>query len=126
MKEFPKNFLWGGATSANQYEGAYFEFWFGVSIFDLIPSVSHVFDVARGELDPKLLPDTAKFPARSAVDGYHHFKEDIAFMAKMNFKVYRFSISWSRIFPNGDDEQPNMAGLKYYELVIDELLEVRY
>ncbi len=47
-------------------------------------------------------------------------------MAKMNFKVYRFSISWSRIFPNGDDEQPNMAGLKYYEQVIDELLEVRY
>lgn len=105
----------GGATSANQYEGAYLEDGKGLSNVDLIPSGSQRLDVARGELDPKLLPDTAKFPARSAVDGYHHFKEDIAFMAKMNFKVYRFSISWSRIFPNGDDEQPNMAGLKYYE-----------
>ena len=123
MKEFPKNFLWGGATSANQYEGAYLEDRKGLSNVDLIPSGSQRLDVARGELDPKLLPDTAKFPARSAVDGYHHFKEDIAFMAKMNFKVYRFSISWSRIFPNGDDEQPNMAGLKYYEQVIDECLK---
>ena len=122
MKEFPKNFLWGEATSANQYEGAYLEDGKGLSNVDLIPSGSQRLDVARGELDPKLLPDTAKFPARSAVDGYHHFKEDIAFMAKMNFKVYRFSISWSRIFPNGDNEQPNMAGLKYYEQVIDECL----
>ncbi len=113
----------GGATSANQYEGAYLEDGKGLSNVDLIPSGSQRLDVARGELDPKLLPDTAKFPARSAVDGYHHFKEDIAFMAKMNFKVYRFSISWSRIFPNGDDEQPNMAGLKYYEQVIDECLK---
>ena len=123
MKEFPKNFLWGGATSANQYEGAYLEDGKELSNVDLIPSGSQRLDVARGELDAKLLPDTAKFPARSAVAGYHHFKEDIAFMAKMNFKVSRFSISWSRIFPNGDDEQSNMAGLKYYEQVIDECLK---
>lgn len=123
MKEFPKNFLWGGATSANQYEDAYLEDGKGLSNVDLIPSGSQRLDVARGGLDPKLLPDTTKFPARSAVDGYHHFKEDIAFMAKMNFKVYRFPISWSRIFPNGDDKQPNMASLKYYEQVIDECLK---
>ena len=71
-----------------------------------------------------LNPDsTCYFPKRKGVDFYHHFKEDIALFAEMGFKIYRMSIAWTRIFPNGDEEEPNEAGLRFYDEVFDECLK---
>ena len=122
MNQFPKGFLWGGATAANQYEGAYQEGKRGLSNVDFIPAGKNRFPVASGNLDPETLKDE-RYPSRYAVDGYHHYKEDIALLAKMGFNVYRFSICWSRIYPNGDESQPNEEGLKFYENVVDECLK---
>ena len=113
----PKDFLWGGATAANQIEGAYLEDGKGLSIAD----------VERGaEVGvPRVIDDTVQsdvyYPSHEAIDFYHHYKEDIALFAEMGFKCYRMSIAWTRIFPNGDDEQPNEAGLQFYDNVFDEL-----
>lgn len=119
MNTFPTNFLWGGATAANQCEGAYQEDGRGLSNVDLIPSGENRYPVACGDVDPKTL-NGERYPSRKAIDAYHHYQEDIALFAEMGFRVYRFSICWSRIFPNGDEAEPNEAGLRFYESVIDE------
>lgn len=121
MSRFPNSFLWGGATAANQYEGAWLEGGRGKSNVDLIPAGEQRFAVASGALDPSRL-DGARYPSRTAVDGYHHYKEDIAAFAEMGFSTYRFSVSWSRVFPKGDEAQPNEEGLRYYEDVVDACL----
>lgn len=110
---FPDNFLWGGATAANQCEGAYDEDGKGLSIQDVLPKGFKV--ITDGPT-----PDNLKL---RGIDHYHRYKEDIALFAEMGFKVYRFSIAWSRIFPTGEEETPNEAGLKFYENVIDECLK---
>ena len=107
---FPKNFLWGGATAANQFEGAYDEDGKGLSIQDVLPKGFG----ARTEVPTS---DNLKL---KGIDHYHRYKEDIALFAEMGFKVYRFSIAWSRIFPNGDDEIPNEKGLEFYDNIISE------
>lgn len=107
---FPKEFLWGGATAANQCEGAYDEDGKGLSIQDVLP---HGFG-ARTE------KPTAENLKLKGIDHYHRFKEDIALFGEMGFKVYRFSIAWSRIFPTGEEEKPNEAGLCFYEQILDE------
>ena len=118
MKTFAKNFLWGGALAANQCEGAYLEDGKGLEICDLLETGKDRFI----KLDPALeLHEGHVYPSHEAIDFYHHYKEDIAMLAEMGFKVYRFSISWSRMFPNGDEETPNEEGLKFYDNVIDEL-----
>nr|WP_217933762.1 6-phospho-beta-glucosidase [Enterocloster clostridioformis] len=112
-----KDFLWGGATAANQYEGAYNADGKGLSIAD----------VERGSVKgvPRIIDDHVvegvHYPSHEATDFYHHYKEDIALFAEMGFKAYRMSIAWTRIFPNGDDAEPNDAGLQYYDDVFDEL-----
>ena len=111
---FPDNFLWGGATAANQCEGAYNEDGKGLSIQDFMPD-----GIMKGP-SSTVLERNLKL---KGIDFYHHYKEDIALFAEMGFKVYRFSIGWSRIYPNGDDEQPNELGLKFYDAVIDECLK---
>ncbi|RHN00158.1 glycoside hydrolase family 1 protein [Dielma fastidiosa] len=110
---FPEKFLWGGATAANQCEGAYNEDGKGLSIQDVLP---------KGF---KLITDepTADNLKLKGIDYYHRFKEDIHLFAEMGFKVYRFSIAWSRIYPTGEEEQPNEAGLRFYDEVIDECLK---
>lgn len=113
---FPKNFLWGGAVAANQCEGAYLEDGKGLSVPDML--LGGDVNTPRTFL-PKTDP-TAFYPSHEAIDFYHHYKEDIALFAEMGFKCFRFSINWGRIFPNGDDEKPNEAGLAFYESVIDE------
>ena len=115
--EMCKNFLWGGATAANQYEGGYLEGGRGLSINDVEMGAPH--GVQR-EIHDSIHPD-AYYPSHEATDFYHHYKEDIALFAEMGFKCYRFSISWSRIFPNGDEETPNEEGLKFYDDVLTEL-----
>ena len=114
----PENFLWGGATAANQYEGGWDEDGRGPSIADILTGGS--VDKERRLTPPAPLPEEF-YPNHRATDFYHHWKEDIALFAEMGFKVYRFSISWSRVFPNGDEETPNEEGLKFYDNVIDEL-----
>lgn len=113
----PKTFLWGGATAANQYEGAYQEDGKGISIADVERSGKHG--------TPRTIDSSVQegvfYPSHEATDFYHHYKEDIALFAEMGFKCYRMSIAWTRIFPNGDDETPNEAGLQFYDDVFDEL-----
>jgi 6-phospho-beta-glucosidase len=129
---FPKDFLWGGATAANQLEGAYNEDGKGLSIFDMvkfIPKEERGNDIemdvrSEKELEALLaLKDGENFPKRRGIDFYHRYQEDIALFAEMGFKVFRMSISWARIFPNGNDLTPNEEGLAFYDKVFDELLK---
>jgi 6-phospho-beta-glucosidase len=109
---FPDGFLWGGATAANQLEGAYDEDGKGLSIQDVMP---------KGIMTPPTdepTPDNLKLVG---VDFYHRYAQDIALFAEMGFKTFRFSVAWSRIFPRGDEEEPNEAGLAFYDRVLDEL-----
>lgn len=121
MMVFSKDFLWGGATAANQIEGAYDVDGRGMANVDFMPYGDLRYQVGTGQLAPQQLPDNLYYPSRTAIDHYNHYKEDIALMAEMGFKVYRMSISWSRIFPNGDEDQPNQAGIKHYLNVFQEL-----
>lgn len=123
--QFPDNFLLGGATAANQYEGGFSKDKKGLANVDLIPGGNKRLAVAKGLLDPSDLKKNISFPARYAVNGRDFYSKDISLMAEMGFKVYRFSINWSRIFPMGDEQEPNLAGLKYYEDVIDECLRYK-
>lgn len=111
-KEFPKDFLWGGATAANQYEGAYNVDGKGLTVQDVTP------EGGFGRITDGPTEDNLKL---EGIDFYHRYKEDIALFAEMGFKVYRTSIAWARIFPNGDEEEPNEAGLAFYDKVFDEL-----
>jgi 6-phospho-beta-glucosidase len=109
---FPESFLWGGATAANQLEGAYDADGKGLSVQDVMP---------RGIMTPRTAEPTPDNLKLVGIDHYHRYAEDIALFAEMGFKTYRFSIAWSRIFPNGDEEQPNEAGLAFYDRLLDEL-----
>ena len=117
-----KDFLWGGATAANQCEGGYLSGGKGLGTVDVIPSGKHRLDVMKGNMHYEHLPKDSYFPSHEAIDMYHNYKEDIALFAEMGFKCYRFSFSWSRIFPTGLEETPNEEGLVFYENFIDELL----
>lgn len=117
---FPKNFLWGGATAANQCEGAYDADGRGLSSVDTMPFGPDRMKVARGELKMLSCDAEHSYPAHEAIDMYHRYKEDIKLFSEMGFKCYRMSIAWTRILPNGDDETPNEAGLKFYEDVFKE------
>ena len=115
MSDFrvPENFLWGGAISANQAEGAYREGGRGISNIDLIPHGSSRMDVKLGKVsDPELQTD-AFYPSHEAIDFYHHYKEDLALMGELGLKVFRTSISWSRLFPEGDEAFPNPEGIAF-------------
>ena len=119
---FPKEFLWGGAIAANQAEGAYLEGGKGLTTVDLLPTGKKRFDIMLGNL-PSYEPLKGEFyPSHEAIDFYHRYKEDIALFAEMGFKALRLSISWARIFPNGDDSTPNEEGLKFYDEIFDELI----
>ncbi|MCF0110300.1 MAG: family 1 glycosylhydrolase, partial [Erysipelotrichaceae bacterium] len=122
-KRFPEGFLWGGATAANQCEGAYDADGKGLSTVDVVPYGPDRMPVNRGQMRMLECDDKHMYPAHEAIDMYHHYKEDIALFAEMGFKVYRFSIAWTRILPNGDDDVPNEAGLAFYESLIDECLK---
>ena len=112
---FPKGFLWGGATAANQCEGAWNVDGRGPSVDDHFMGGS--FEKPREitlDIDPEKL-----YPNHDGIDFYHRYEGDIALFAEMGFNVFRLSISWSRIFPNGDDPEPNEAGLAFYDRVFD-------
>jgi 6-phospho-beta-glucosidase len=113
MKTFPDTFLWGGAVAANQVEGAYLEDGKGLSTSDVQP---------KGVFGPVV----ERVPGDSgikdvAIDFYHRYPDDIKLFAEMGFSCLRVSIAWTRIFPNGDEPQPNEAGLAFYDKLFDEL-----
>lgn len=118
--EFPKNFLWGGATAANQCEGAYDADGRGLANVDVVPIGEDRFAIITGHKKMYHFEEGYLYPAKEAIDFYHHYKEDIALFAEMGFKTYRMSIGWSRIFPKGDELEPNEAGLQFYENVFKE------
>lgn len=119
MKEqMQKGFLWGGATAANQCEGAYNEDGKGLSTADLLSMDTYGTD----RLDLKI-DENKYYPCHKAIDFYHTYENDIKLFAEMGFKCFRLSIPWSRIFPNGDDESANEAGLSHYDKVFDVCLK---
>lgn len=130
-KKFPEGFLWGGATAANQFEGGYREGGKGWSVSDCarshldvdVQNYAKQNEVLMKDIEEALAnpEDLKHYPKRHGSDFYHHYKEDIALLAEMGFKVFRLSIAWSRIFPKGDESEPNEEGLRFYDQVFDEL-----
>lgn len=112
---FPENFLWGGAVAANQCEGAWDVDGKGISVPDVITNGSHTMP---RRIEPSMKPEFL-YPSHEAIDFYHHYEEDIALFAEMGFKVFRTSINWTRIFPTGEEEEPNEKGLEFYDRVFD-------
>lgn len=131
MSGFPKDFLWGGATAANQFEGAFLEDSKGWSTADIARYIKENGTDMHGITNPMTTADVKAamadkegiYPKRYGIDFYHRYKEDIALFAEMGFKTFRLSISWPRVFPNGDEKEPNEAGLAFYDAVFDELLK---
>lgn len=114
---FPEGFLWGGALAANQCEGAYLADGKGLNVMDIIKGGTHT---TPRQITPELDPE-GYYPSHEGIDFYHRYAEDIALFAEMGFTCLRISLNWSRILPNGDDEEPNEAGLAFYDRVFDEL-----
>ena len=130
MRKFPEGFLWGGATAANQVEGGWKEGGKGISVSDC---ARHHLDVdvenykAHNHITSKDIEealasdDDSLYPKRHGSQFYYHYKEDIKMFAEMGFKTFRMSISWSRLFPHGDEETPNQKGIEFYRSVFKEL-----
>ncbi len=109
------DFLWGGAVAANQLEGGWDADGKGPSVPDMCTNGTHT--------EPKWITTEIRkdrlYPSHEAIDFYHRYEDDIALFGEMGFKVFRTSINWTRIFPNGDDAEPNEAGLAFYDRVFD-------
>ena len=119
MTKLPKDFLWGGALAAHQFEGGWDQDGKGPSVVDVM--------TAGGPGQPRVITDTVEadkyYPNHEAIDFYNRYKEDVKLFAEMGLKALRTSINWTRIFPNGDDAEPNEAGLQFYDNLFDELLK---
>ncbi|CNK98841.1 6-phospho-beta-glucosidase [Yersinia proxima] len=120
VSTFPDGFLWGGALAANQAEGACFEGGKGLTTVDMIPHGEPRLAVKLGQEKRFTLRDDEFYPSHQAIDFYHRYKEDIALMAEMGFTVFRTSIAWSRIYPNGDELTPNAEGITFYRDLFNE------
>lgn len=113
MKTFPNNFLWGGAIAANQVEGSFDQYGKGLSTSDMLPN---------GILSPHQTREARTDGIKDlAIDFYNRYPEDIELFNEMGFNCLRLSIAWTRIFPNGDELEPNEEGLAYYDKIFDEL-----
>ena len=129
-KTFPENFLWGGAFAACQSEGEYDKDGRGLSTSDIheyTKNLNRAFIEKEGggtlaEIKAKAADQVGYYPKRYGINFYHTYKEDLALLKEMGFKCFRTSISWSRIFPNGDETEPNEAGLKFYDDLFDEII----
>jgi 6-phospho-beta-glucosidase len=115
---FPKDFLWGGAVAAHQLEGGWDEDGRGPSVSDVL--TAGTVDIPRRITDG-VIPGES-YPNHKGIDFFHTYKDDIALFGELGFKCFRTSISWSRIFPNGDETEPNEAGLQFYDDMFDTLL----
>lgn len=116
---FPKCFLWGGAVAAHQCEGAWDVDGRGPSVCDVLTAGAH--GVPR-RITPSVLPGE-RYPNHHGIDFYHTYPQDIALFAELGFRCFRTSISWSRIFPRGDEDTPCEAGLQFYDRLFDALLD---
>lgn len=131
--KFPEGFLWGGAIAANQVEGAYNLDGKGLCVADINEYHDNIAleKKSNKELDTSYILEAMKsgkeegryFPKRWAIDFYHTYKTDLKLLAEMGLKSLRISINWARIFPNGDDMEPNEAGLRFYDLLLDEIIK---
>lgn len=130
QNKFPEGFLWGGATAANQCEGAWNEDGKGMSVADCStykPKVDPKDYVAQhGITDADIKAamesdDVSLYGKRHGIDFYHRYKEDLDLFTEMGFKVLRVSIAWTRIFPTGVEEEPNEKGLQFYEDLFTEM-----
>ncbi|MFJ6413416.1 glycoside hydrolase family 1 protein [Terribacillus saccharophilus] len=127
---FSKDFLWGGAIAANQAEGAWNVDGRGMSVADV---ASYRSDLSLDDYEGHLAissevvqkamddPTDKYYPKRRGIDFYHHYKEDLALFAEMGFKALRVSIAWSRIFPTGEEQEPNEKGLQFYDNLFKEM-----
>lgn len=113
-----EDFLWGGSIAAHQCEGAWQEGGKGTAIMDLVTNGTH--EVPREIC--KSVEAGKRYPSHKGIDFYHRYKEDIGLFAQMGFKALRISVDWSRIYPLGDEAEPNEEGLRYYTGVVDELI----
>lgn len=128
---FPKDFLWGGAVAACQIEGAYDVDGRGLSTSDIHRYAkemdrAHIEKEGGGtlaQIKAAMNDKEAYYPKRYGIDFYHTYKSDLALFKEMGFKAFRTSISWSRIFPKGDEEEPNEKGLQFYDALIDEIIK---
>ncbi|MDU5473543.1 6-phospho-beta-glucosidase [Pantoea sp.] len=117
---FPAGFLWGGALAANQSEGGYREGGKGLTTVDMIPHGAARMPVKLGLEKRFALREDEYYPSHEAIDFYHRYKEDIALMAEMGFTVFRTSIAWSRLYPRGDEREPNPEGIAFYRSLFEE------
>ena len=117
--KLPDTFLWGGAVAAHQFESGWNEGGKGPSVVDVLTAGAHGV--------PRRVTDAVEpgefYPNHEAIDFYHHYREDIALFAELGLKCFRTSIGWSRIFPQGDEAEPNEQGLQFYDDMFDELLK---
>lgn len=128
---FPKDFLWGGAVAACQIEGAYDVDGRGLSTsdihrYDKEMDRAHIEKEGGGtlaQIKAAMNDEEGYYPKRYGIDFYHTYKSDLALLKEMGFKAFRTSISWSRIFPKGDEEEPNEKGLQFYDALIDEIIK---
>ena len=116
---FSKDFLWGGAVAAHQLEGAWDADGRGPSVSDVMTGGSNK---VKRRITDGVIPGE-HYPNHRGIDFFHTYKEDIKLFAELGFKCFRTSISWSRIFPKGDETEPNEAGLRFYDDLFDELLK---
>ena len=124
---FPKNFLWGGAIAANQCEGAWLEDGKQPNVTDVLVGISNKPDLKWNEETGKwemALDSKKAYLSHEAIDFYHRYKDDLQLMAGMGFNTFRTSIAWGRIFPNGDETEPNEAGLAYYDDMFDTMIKL--
>ncbi|MGL4697231.1 glycoside hydrolase family 1 protein [Enterococcus larvae] len=126
---FPENFFWGGAVAANQLEGAYLEGGKGLSVADINRFRDDIDirkkgnkEIALEDIEFAINDEEGIYPKREGIDFYHTFKEDLKLLAGTGMNSFRTSISWARIFPKGDELEPNEEGLKFYDALIDEII----
>lgn len=120
ITRFPQDFLWGGALAANQAEGGRREGGKGLTTVDMIPHGANRMAVKLGQEKRFTLRDDEFYPSHEAIDFYHRYQEDIALMAEMGFTVFRTSIAWSRLYPKGDEQEPNPEGIAFYRALFEE------
>ncbi len=114
---FPKDFIWGASTAANQYEGGYDEGGKGLSVQDVLATTPGGHRAETERIEPGRY-----YPSHVGSDGYHHLEEDVELLAGLGVNGYRMSLAWTRIFPSGDDTEPCEEGLAYYDRLFDLLL----
>ena len=127
MSAFPEGFLWGGAVAANQLEGAYLEDGKLLNVTDVMTGIGNLPDIRWNDETLKWEPSFGHghvHLSEEGIDFYHRFEGDLALMAGMGFKAFRTSVSWARIFPHGDEEEPNEAGLAFYDRLFDTMISL--